>query len=178
MTFQKNIDFDDFSTKEYEYGVMYIEKRIYENNLELVNKYKKLTSEMPIIKKYSYKDNIFYNFTGYIIDDENNVCIMNVQLKLLDDITIIDKDLLNGFNINDNEIDNLKRTINEQDNYITKGNDANGSYIIYKNLYINDSFKIEDNFGMAYAFVLYFNNNIDPEKISRRLMYYIMEFTY
>ena len=179
ISFQETIDFDDFSTEGYEYGIMYIERKIYENNLKLVNEYKKFIIEMPEITKYSYQGSTFFIFTGYIIDSENNVCIMDVKLKLFNDhITIFDKGLLNGFNIDGNEIDNLIKTINEQDNYIIKGNDINGSYSIYKNLYANDSSEIEDNFGIAYAYILYFNNNIDPGKISRRLMYYILEFTY
>jgi hypothetical protein len=74
-----------------------------------------------------------------------------------------------------NEIENM----NKQEDYITKGKDANGVFTMHKKLFASDSFEIEDNFGMLYAYILSSNfSNIRHENISRKLMYYIMEFTY
>ena len=175
---QEMIVFDDFSIDDYENGIMYVEMKIYKNNLALANKTKKLLNEMPIIKKYSNIDSTIYIFTGNIVDSENNVAIVNVKLKLLNNY-ILENELLSEFNITRNEIRKLIENMNEGDDFIIEGKDTNGSFELHKKLYVNDSYEIDDNFGMAYAYIIYFNlSNIDQEKISRRLMYYIMEFTY
>jgi hypothetical protein len=177
---QENIYFDDFSTDDYEYGIMYVEMRIYENNIELVNKYKKLINIIPVIKKYSNDDNTIYAFTGYIIDNENNVSVIDVKLKLLNtDFAVIENKLVQEFNITDNEFSKLVENMNKPEDYVIKGKDENGSFIMHKKLFVNDSFEIEDTFGMSYAYILFLNySNIEHENLSRRLLYYIMDFTY
>ena len=176
---QEMIIFDDFNIEDYESGIMYVETKIYRNNTALANKTKKLLNEMPVIKKYQNINSTIYFFTGNIVDTENNVVIIDVKLKLLNDDYILENELLYEFNIKRDEIKTLIENVNEEDDFIINGKDTDGSFELYKNLYVNDSYEIEDNFGMVYAYIVYFNlSNIDQEKISRRLMYYIMEFTY
>jgi hypothetical protein len=177
---QETIGFDDFETGDYGYGIMYVEMKVYENNIRLVNKYKHLVHEMPVINKLSSGDNTIYTFTGYVIDNKNTFASVNVKLKLLDtDFLIIEDELSHEFNVADDELEILIDNMNEAGDYIKKGKDSDGSFTIYKKLYVNDSDEIEDNFGMSYAYILYFNfENIKQHSISRRLMYYILEFTY
>ena len=178
---QEIIKFDDFSVDGYENRVMYVELKKYENNLTLVNKYKELTKEMPSIKKYSSGDNTFFTFTGYVIENTNDIIVIDVMLKLVnDDITIINEKLLDGFDIENNEIDSLIKNSDDSEEFIiSEGSDLNGSFITHKKLFKNDSDEIEDNFSMMYAMIIHSNlENIRQENISRRLMYYILEFTY
>jgi hypothetical protein len=176
---QEAVSFDDFDTDDYEYGIMYIEMKNYTNNIRMVNKNKNLVKEIPVIKKYSNKDNIIYAFTGYIIDDENNVSIINVKLKLLDSGFVIQNELSRDFNIVKNEIPKLIENMQVTEDYITGGKDKDGSFTLHKKILVKDSYEIEDSFSMIYAYILFSNfSSIDPDNISRRLMYYIMEFTY
>jgi len=176
---QEAVFFDDFDTDDYEYGIMYIEMKNYMNNIRLVNKNKNLLKEIPVIRKYTNKDNTIYTFTGYIIDDENNVSIISVKLKLLNDGFVIQDELLRDFNIAKNEIPKLIENMHDPEDYIMKGKDKDGSFELHKKIFVKDSSEIEDSFGMLYAYILFSNfSNIDPENISRRLMYYIMEFSY
>ena len=176
---QEAVSFDDFDTSDYEYGIMYVEMKNYTNNIRVVNKNKNLVKEIPVIKKYSNKDNTLYAFTGYIIDDENNVSIINVKLKLLNNGFVIQNELLRDFNIVKNEIPRLIENMQVTDDYITEGKDKDGSFTLHKKVFVKDSYEIEDNFNMFYAYILFSNfSSINPDNISRRLMYYIMEFTY
>jgi hypothetical protein len=177
---QEIISFDDFDTGDYANGIMYVEIKIYENNINLADKYRQLIDEMPAIEKYFNGDNTIYTFTGYTIDNANNVSIINVKLKLSDfDLMFLENELLHGFNIDENEAKTLIEHMDEVEDYVIEGKDINGSFTVRKRLYVNDTFEIEDNFGMIYAYILFSNfSNIDRENISRRLMYYILEYTY
>jgi len=176
---QETVSFDDFDTDDYEYGIMYIEMKNYTNNIRLANKNKKLLKEIPVIRKYTNKDNTIYTFTGYIIDDKNNVSIISVKLKLLNDGFVIQNELLRDFNIAKKESPKLIENMHDPEDYIMKGKDKDGSFELHKKIFVKDSSEIEDSFGMLYAYILFSNfSNIDPENISRRLMYYIMEFSY
>ena len=176
---QEIVSFDDFDTDDYEYGIMYVEMKNYTNNIRLANKNKEMLKEIPVIRKYSNKDNTIYAFTGYIIDDKNNVSIIDVKLKLLDDGFVIQNELLRDFNIVKKEVPKLIENMHDPEDYIMKGKDKDGSFELHKKIFVKDSSEIEDSFGMLYAYILFSNfSNIDPENISRRLMYYIMEFSY
>ena len=177
---QEIISFDDFEIGDFENGIMYFEQKIYKNNTNLTNEYKDLLNEIPIIKKYSNADNMIYSFTGYVIDNSNNVCIITVKLKLSDmNISLIENELLNEFAIDEKEIKILIENMNEAGEYIFEGKDTNGSFSVEKRLYFDDSYEFEDYFGMIYAYIIFSNlNRIKQENISRRLMYYILEYTY
>jgi len=176
---QEIVSFDDFDTDDYEYGIMYVEMKNYTNNIRLANKNKEMLKEIPVIRKYSNKDNTIYAFTGYIIDDKNNVSIIDVKLKLLDDGFVIQNELLRDFNIVKKEVPKLIENMHDPEDYIMKGKDKDGSFELHKKIFVKDSPEIEDSFSMLYAYILFSNfSSIDQNNISRRLMYYIMEFTY
>jgi hypothetical protein len=105
---------------------------------------------------------------------------MNVNLKLLnDDIEYLEKDILKSLPIKEDDIDILIENLYETDDIYLEGNDQYGDYIINKKLFAEEAYEIADRFGMFYAYNVYLNfSKIDPSKINRRLMYYIMEFTY
>jgi hypothetical protein len=175
---QENISFDDFTTGNYENGIMLIELKMYQNNIVLANKYKKILNKMPVINKYSNENNTIYTYTGYIVHEED-VIIMDVKLKLLNGDINIKKELISEFKIKNNEIEKLIESAEEDEAYIIEEEDSNGKFTMSRQLYVNDTSAINDNFSMFYALIILANlSEIGQEKVSRRLWNYITEFAY